>query len=71
LAKKQRTVTLAHSNTSASFTAFVRYFVDAVETRLEQEFDLRRKEQGARFTLEEKGVIGKNRSTLGEDGTIQ
>jgi lactate dehydrogenase-like 2-hydroxyacid dehydrogenase len=29
------------------------YFVDAVETRLEQEFDLRRKEHGARFTLEE------------------
>ena len=27
--------------------------VDAVETRLEQEFDPRRKEHGARFTLEE------------------
>jgi hypothetical protein len=29
------------------------YFVDAVETRLAQEFDLRRKEHGARFTSEE------------------
>jgi lactate dehydrogenase-like 2-hydroxyacid dehydrogenase len=29
------------------------YFVDAVEARLKQDFDLRRKKSGARFTLEE------------------
>jgi hypothetical protein len=29
------------------------HFVDPVETRLEREFDPRRKEHGARFTLEE------------------